>query len=174
MIKTKEDLKYYLTEDLKRYGGKNPCLLDYILHKEWVVWWKYQILLRKFEFFENNKDNGIIYKLIWLYYYYRHRKKIYNTKSLIFPHTIGPGLKIYHLGQVMISRSAKIGKNFTCRPGCVIGDIEGVDGAAIIGDNVEFSLGVKVFGPVKIGRGALINANSVLMNNIPPYSIVSG
>mgnify|MGYP001091997129 CR=1 FL=1 len=31
MIKTKDDLKFYLKEDLKRFGGKKPTLKDWVL-----------------------------------------------------------------------------------------------------------------------------------------------
>ena len=34
MIRTKDDLKYYLDEDLKRYGGKKPNLKDWIVKNE--------------------------------------------------------------------------------------------------------------------------------------------
>lgn len=174
MIRTKEDLQVYLQADLNRYGGKSPGLKDHILHKEWTIWWKYQKLLRIFEYYENNKNRNILFKLLWLYYLYKHRRESLSLKSFLFPNTLGPGLCIYHVGQVLISKTAKIGKGFTCRPGCVIGNVEGEESAAIIEDNVEFSLGVKVFGSIKIGREALINANSVVMSNIPPYAIVVG
>ena len=46
--------------------------------------------------------------------------------------------------------------------------------APVIDDYVEFSWGVKVFGKIKVGRGALLNANCVVMGNVPPYAIVVG
>ena len=39
MIRTKEDLKYYLSEDLKRFDGHKPTIKDRILHNE--VWYIY-------------------------------------------------------------------------------------------------------------------------------------
>lgn len=174
MIKTKEELKYFLLEDLKRYGGNKPSLFDYILHKEWVIWWNYQKIVRYFEYYENNRDRSLWHKAMWFWYYYRHRKRSLELHSFIHPNTVGPGLCIYHTGQVMLSRTSTIGRNFTCRPGCVIGNIDGNQKAATIGDEVTLSLGVKVLGPVTIGRGSLINANSVVTTNVPPYAVVTG
>ena len=36
MIKTKEELTYYLSEDKKRFNGKGPSLKDWILKNEWA------------------------------------------------------------------------------------------------------------------------------------------
>lgn len=37
MIHSKIDLRYYLSEDLKRFNNKKPNLKDYFLHNE--VWY---------------------------------------------------------------------------------------------------------------------------------------
>lgn len=178
MINTKLDLRKYLQADLDYYyeteGAKPPGLRDWFLHNEiWYIW-RYIKTLRRLELYENNRHRNICYYILWLYYIRKHKILSVRTGIFAFPNTIGPGFRIYHLGSILISKNANIGKNFTIRPGCVIGDIKGVDSAADIGDDVTLSLGVKMFGHVKIGRGAIINGNSVVMTNIPPYAIVTG
>ena len=43
MIQSKQDLIYYLSEDLKRFDNKKPTLKDKILHNE--VWYIYHLSL---------------------------------------------------------------------------------------------------------------------------------
>lgn len=174
MIKTKEELKIYLAEDLKRLGVREPGIKSRFLHNEFWYIWRYIKLLRTLEFYENNRNKNIFYKLHWLYLVRKHKKESIKTGFYAFPNTIAPGFAIFHVGEVRISKHAQIGKNFTIRPGCVIGNVNHEANGAIIEDNVEFSLGVKVFGPIRIGRGAIINGNSTIMHNIPPYAIATG
>ena len=57
MIQSKYDLKYYLSEDLKRFGNKRPNLKDRILDNEnWHVW-KYIKILRHLEYYKNTRKN---------------------------------------------------------------------------------------------------------------------
>ena len=44
----------------------------------------------------------------------------------------------------------------------------------IIGDNVNFGLGVKVFGQITIGSNVSIGANSVVTHDIPDNAVVGG
>ena len=44
----------------------------------------------------------------------------------------------------------------------------------IIGSNVEFGVGSKVMGPVKIGNNVIIGANAVITKDVPSNSIVAG
>jgi len=47
-------------------------------------------------------------------------------------------------------------------------------GAVIIEDNVWFGDNVNIVGPVRIGFGAVISANSVVRKDVPPQTIVAG
>jgi lipopolysaccharide O-acetyltransferase len=47
-------------------------------------------------------------------------------------------------------------------------------GAVIIEDNVWFGDNVNVVGPLRVGYGAVIAANSVLRKDVPPLTIVAG
>jgi len=48
------------------------------------------------------------------------------------------------------------------------------DGNVVIGSDVWIGEGVTILSGVKIGDGAIIAANSVIVKNVEPYSIVGG
>jgi serine O-acetyltransferase len=92
------------------------------------------------------------------------------TKSV----EIGPGLRIYHFGNIFIHNNVKIGANCTLRQGVTIGVGE-LDGPVpVIEDDVEFGAYAQVLGGVRIGRGAKIGAMSVVLQDVPSGAIAVG
>ena len=59
-------------------------------------------------------------------------------------------------------------------PGVVIGGRSGHASVPIIGDDVVLSAGCKILGPITIGAGSIIGANSVVIHDVPENSIVVG
>ena len=47
-------------------------------------------------------------------------------------------------------------------------------GGAVAGDNIEFGVGCKMVGNVRIGDNAIIGANSVITHDVPSNAIVAG
>ena len=97
--------------------------------------------------------------------------------DLSYPNTCDAGLAIFHTGDfIWIKGSAKVGKNCTLRPGVVIGQKHtGEKPQPVqIGDNVDFGIGVKVFGNLKIGNNVSIGANAVVTHDIPDNAIAGG
>lgn len=47
-------------------------------------------------------------------------------------------------------------------------------GAVVIGNDVWISQGVTIMSGVSIGDGAVVAANSTVVKNVPPYSVVGG
>ena len=65
---------------------------------------------------------------------------------------IGPGLRIYHFGNIFVHSDAKIGANCTIRQGVTIGN-RAINGPApVVEDDVEFGAYVQVLGAIRIGR----------------------
>ena len=50
----------------------------------------------------------------------------------------------------------------------------GEDGKIIVEDDVWIGYGVIILSPVKIGRGSIVAAGSIVLKDVPPYSIVAG
>ncbi len=172
MIKNKNDLNYYLAEDLKRFF-KKPTLKDLILHNE--VWYIYRYL-RQLRYVEYYKNTGKL-KLLFLYHFFRYKRLGFKLRYTIYPNTVAPGLRIFHTGEFLhIKSRCRIGKNCTMLPGVVIGNknLEDDESWVTVGNNCYFGLGAKIFGEVKIGDNVIIGANSVVVKDIPDNCVVSG
>jgi len=172
MIDSKFKLKEYLDADSDWYG-KVPNLKDRILKNEkWYIW-QYVKSLRHVEYYINTNQRN---SLRFLYWWYKYKHYGFITHITIFPNTCGKGLRIYHIGDMIwIKEKAHIGNNCQLRPGVVLGN-KGCnnDPEIIVGDNVDFGLGVKCFGPVKIGDNVTIGAMSVVTKDIPDNCVIAG
>ncbi|PWX20062.1 serine O-acetyltransferase EpsC [Clostridium perfringens] len=82
---------------------------------------------------------------------------------------IGKGLFIDHGMGVVIGETAEIGDNVTIYHGVTIGGTGKDKGKRhpTIGNNVIIGCGAKILGPISIGDGAKIGANSVVLKNVP-------
>ncbi|WP_288317860.1 serine O-acetyltransferase [Xylanibacter caecicola] len=172
MIKSKSDLKFYLSEDLKRFDGKKPSLKDWIVKNEWAYFYKYLRTLRYVEYYMNTGN-----KIMYLFYFIKYKRMCYDLKIDIKPNNLGPGFRLMHLGAlVRIKKNCRIGKNCTILPGVVIGNkrLNGDESWVTIGDNCYIGLGAKIFGEVHIGNNVTIGANAVVTKDIPNNTVVGG
>lgn len=82
---------------------------------------------------------------------------------------IGKGLFIDHGMGVVIGETAEIGYNVTIYHGVTLGGTGKDKGKRhpTIGNNVIIGCGAKILGPISIGDGAKIGANSVVLKNVP-------
>jgi serine O-acetyltransferase len=89
---------------------------------------------------------------------------------------IGKSLFIDHGMGVVIGETAEIGNNVTLYHGVTLGGTTWQKGKRhpTLGNNVVIGTGAKVLGPVRIGDNTRIGANSVVIGDIPPNSIVVG
>jgi serine O-acetyltransferase len=87
---------------------------------------------------------------------------------------IGPGLRIYHFGNIFVHPDSKIGANCTFRQGVTIGNREPGGPAPIVEDDVEFGAYAQVLGGVRIGKGAKIGAMSVVLEDVPAGATAVG
>ena len=113
MIKTKDELVYYLKCDkvalMVPENKKWPSLFDYV--------WKYEIALRKAEYYSNRRN--LIQKTMYLYWYYKFKKLGFKLNIEIWLNQFGPaaiigdnvfigsGAKI--IGEVTIANNIAIG-----------------------------------------------------------------
>ena len=87
---------------------------------------------------------------------------------------IGPGLRIYHFGNIVIHSEAVIGRNCTLRHGVTIGNRVPDGPAPVIEDDVDFGAYAQVLGNVRIGSGAKIGAMTVVLCDVPAGATAVG
>lgn len=88
---------------------------------------------------------------------------------------LGKGVRLNYsgLGTVIHAR-AVIGNNVEVGPGVVIGGRSKLYEVPIIEDDVQIGVGAKILGPIRVGRGAVIGANAVVLHDVPPGAVVVG
>ena len=136
---------------------------------------------------------------IWAIYIYRYGRRVLNRKlgilrtiqlklywlmfrtvetvtgiSLPLEARIGPGLRIYHFGNIFIHSQAVIGRNCTLRQGVTIGNRVPDGPAPVIEDNVDFGAYAQVLGEVRIGSGAKIGAMTLVLCDVPAGATAVG
>ena len=89
---------------------------------------------------------------------------------------IGDGLFIDHGTGVVIGETAEVGANVTMYQGVTLGGTGFATGKRhpTVEDNVTIGSGAKLLGPITIGHGAKIGANSVVVHDVPPNTTVVG
>ena len=89
---------------------------------------------------------------------------------------IGRGLFIDHGAGVVIGETADIGDDVTLYQGVTLGGTGFATGKRhpTVEDNVTIGSGAKLLGPITVGHGAKIGANSVVITDVPPNSTVVG
>jgi serine O-acetyltransferase len=94
----------------------------------------------------------------------------------IDPHaSIGEGLYIGHIGGVHINPQAVLGKNCDIAHRVTIGtSAMGRQGAPLLGDDVYIGTGATLVGKIRVGNGAKIASNTLVMSNVPEGATVMG
>jgi serine O-acetyltransferase len=89
---------------------------------------------------------------------------------------VGEGLFIDHGSGVVIGETAEIGRDVTLYQGVTLGGTGFATGKRhpTVQDNVTIGSGAKLLGPITVGHGAKIGANSVVITDVPPNSTVVG
>jgi serine O-acetyltransferase len=90
--------------------------------------------------------------------------------------SIGKGLFIDHGSGVVVGETAQIGDDVTLYQGVTLGGTGFATGKRhpTVQDNVTIGSGAKLLGPITVGHGAKIGANSVVITDVPPNSTVVG
>jgi serine O-acetyltransferase len=89
--------------------------------------------------------------------------------------SIGEGLYIGHIGGVIISPKAVIGRNCDISHRVTIGaSAMGRDGAPVLGDNIYIGTGATLVGKIRIGSGAKIAANTLVIDDVPEGATMMG
>lgn len=86
---------------------------------------------------------------------------------------IGKGTQIAYGGSgIVVHRRAVIGRDCLLSPGAVIGGRAGSRDVPVLEDGVQVYAGAKILGPIRIGAGAVIGANAVVIHDVPPRAVL--
>jgi serine O-acetyltransferase len=77
-----------------------------------------------------------------------------------------------HTGVFVVAE--RIGDDFTVCEGVTVGNVRGSTRLPIIGDDVYLEPGCKVLGELSIGNHVIVRGNSLVLQDVPDNSIVTG
>lgn len=110
-------------------------------------------------------------KFYWLAY-----RVVETLTGITLPKSVevGPGLKIWHFGNIIVHQDVKIGARCTLRHGVTLGNRVDDGPVPVIEDDVELGAYAQVLGGVRVGRGAKVGAMSVVLKDVPPGATAVG
>jgi serine O-acetyltransferase len=151
--------------DLKRYPPR-PLLKE---QSAWALW------VYRFGRRNDRRSAGFLRfvggRLYWLLY-----RLTETLTGISIPKSVevGPGLRIYHFGNIFIHKDVKIGARCTLRQGVTIGNRRDGEPVPVLEDDVELGAYAQILGGVRIGRGARIGAMSVVLQDVPARATAVG
>lgn len=124
---------------------------------------------------------------------YKLSKKIAYIKVPVIPHvldyinrlifscwiphtcTVGSNLVLGYQGlAIVIHKDAVIGNNVHIDQCVTIGGNGTEFGVPVVGSNIYIGSGAKILGPISIGNGSIVGANSVVIKDVPENTVVAG
>lgn len=97
--------------------------------------------------------------------------------SLVLPPAarLGRGVLLGYQGLgIVIHADSVLGDRVVVSPNVTIGGTGTSVGVPVIGDDVHIGTGARVLGPVRVGRGARIGANAVVLCDVPEGALAVG
>ena len=172
MIESKADLNRYISEDMSfyhQYSKRDQLTLMLIQDPAYLIT-KYLRFLRKEEYYFNTRQD-FFGKLLHLYWF-RKKNQLGNKLGFKIPkNCFGPGLTIYHHGNIIVNEAARIGENCRLHGNNCIGNKGAADLAPTIGDNLDLGFGACVIGDVTLGDCITVGANAVMVKSAPENEI---
>lgn len=128
--------------------------------------WKFQSLLR----LEEKYSNGLV-KI-----FFRTRKNILGSRlGLTIPEGVfDRGLHIWHYGNIVVNKCARVGVNCQLHGDNCIGNNGKSTEAPVIGNNVDIGVGAKIIGPVQIADNIKIGAGAIVVSSFTEEGITIG
>lgn len=127
-----------------------------------VFWWRIANQLHGHTGWKKSLANTIASRLISK-----------HNMDIMLGAEIGEGFTIVHNVGIVITKNARIGKNFTIRQNCTIGTDYKSEEPIIIGDNVDMGANSCIIASgITIGDNVTIGAMAFINQDIPANSVV--
>lgn len=106
---------------------------------------------------------------------FRHCRNVYGIE-LPYSASVGRDVVIEHQGGIVIHGATVIGDGCIIRQNCTLGirSLDVLDAAPVLGRNVNVGAGAVILGSVRIGDGAAIGANAVVLADVPAGALAIG
>jgi serine O-acetyltransferase len=139
-------------ETLLTYPGIHAVIWYRLAHRLWIARWRFPARL-----------------LSWV-------GRFLSNVDIHPGATIGSRFFIDHGACVVIGETAEIGNDVTLYHGVTLGGVSWSSGKRhpTLEDGVVVGAGAKILGPITIGSGARVGANSVVIESTPPDVTVVG
>lgn len=167
MITDKTTYGQYVADDLRAYELRKVGLWTYYRHDAL----RFQLRLRKIEYLYNARRTRPLARLRLLFLQVMNHRLGTRLGFTIPKNVFGPGLCIVHVGTIVVSPKARVGRNCRLHPSTCIGEY---DGAPTLGDNVYVGPGAKLFGNIVIGNNVAIGANAVVNKSFGDNLTIGG
>ena len=86
---------------------------------------------------------------------------------------LGDGVNFAHTLGTVIGGTSKVGNRVKFMGNNTVGTAKD-NGCPVIEDDVVVGCGARILGPIRIGKGAFIGANAVVLTDVPAGAIASG
>ena len=170
MIKTKKELKDCLKLEKKQYGIRFiDNLASFFGLSERGIIWKYQRRLRKWEYHLNNchKFSKTIFRLATIKF---GRKCGFS----ISPNCFDIGLKIMHVGSILVNSNTRVGKFCTLHINTAFVATGGTSDSPVCGDNLKVGVGATLVGTIILGNDIAVGAGAVVTKSFNANHLVLG
>lgn len=173
MICNKQDLQDYMKKDMNFYysQSRKERFINWLTCDPVYVIAKYIRLLRKEEYYFNTSNSklGTVMYLI----YFRKKNRLGNKIGFKIPkNCFGPGLTVYHHGEIIINENVKVGANCKLHGGNCIGNNGINDDVPCIGDCLDLGIGAKIIGNIELRDNVRIGANAVVTQSFKENDII--
>lgn len=86
---------------------------------------------------------------------------------------LGDGVSFVHSLGTVVGGTSRVGKRVRFMGNNTVGTAKD-NGCPLIEDDVVVGCGARVLGPIRVGAGAVIGANSVVIHDVAPGAVVAG
>lgn len=157
-LRTKAQLRDWIRYERERYGiTKHPVWQEMLSLKERALLSKHNVLLRKTEYYLNTN-----HKIIGNFYRIKLVRMQHKYALHIPLNTCKKGLKIMHIGPVLLNGNVTVGENCSLHINTALVAGGGGGGFPTLSDNIVVGVGAVIVGNIFLAENIAVGANAVV------------